>query len=126
MALESTKTAAEEVQVFEFEQFRADLRARTLVSDGKPVAITSKVFDTLAFLLRHHGRVVEKDQLLKSLWPDTVVVEGNLHGYVSTVRKSLGEKSGEHRFIRTVRGRGYSFVAPIRPVSLEPRESRVP
>ena len=114
MALESAETAGRSVQVFEFERFRADLRARSLVCDGQSVPITSKVFDTLAILLQKHGRVVDRDELLKSIWPDTVVEESNLHHYVSTLRKLLGEKSGENRFIATVPGRGYSFVGPVR------------
>jgi Tol biopolymer transport system component/DNA-binding winged helix-turn-helix (wHTH) protein len=123
MPLESSGNPAEHAEIFEFDQFRADLRARTLLCDGQPVAITSKVFDTLAFLLRNHGCVVDKDQLLQSIWPDTVVEEGNLHHYVSTVRKVLGEKPGERHFIHTVPGRGYSFIAPVRIVAREPRIS---
>jgi len=122
MALESSGKAAEGVQVFEFGQFRADLRARTLLCGSQPVPITSKVFDTLAVLLRNHGQVVEKDQLLKAIWPDAVVEESNLHHYVSTVRKALGEKSGENRFVATVPGRGYSFVGPVRLVTQEAPE----
>src|SRR5258708_4360253 len=125
MAGESPESAPEVVQVFEFDEFRVDIRSRTLLCDGQPVAITSKVFETLVFLLRNHGRVVDKDQLMRAIWPDTVVEESNLHHYVSTVRKVLGEKPGEHRFIATVPGRGYSFVAPVRTAAPEPaREPR--
>ena len=121
MALESSGKPVDDAEIFEFEQFRADLRARTLLCDGQPVAITSKVFDTLAFLLRNHGCVVDKDRLLQSIWPDTIVEESNLHHYVSTVRKVLGEKPGERHFIATVPGRGYSFIAPVRVVAPQPR-----
>jgi Tol biopolymer transport system component/DNA-binding winged helix-turn-helix (wHTH) protein len=121
MGVESPERALGDVQVFEFDQFRADIRSRTLLCDGRPVAITSKVFDTLAFLLRNHGCVVDKDQLMRAIWPDTVVEESNLHHYVSTVRKVLGEKPGEHRFIATVPGRGYLFVAPVRVAAPELR-----
>src|SRR5260370_5288897 len=113
MAVESPERAPEDLQVFEFDHFSADTRSRTLLCDGQPVAITSKVFETLVFLLRNHGRVVDKDQLMRAIWPDTVVEETNLHHYVPPVRQVLGEKPGEHRFIATVPGPGYSFVAPL-------------
>src|SRR5262245_29513646 len=118
MSLESSGSVTEGGEVFEFGPFRADLRKRKLVINGQPVAMTARVFETLAFLLRNHGNVVDKDQLMQAIWPDTVVEEGNLHHYVSTVRKILGEKPGEHRFIATVPGRGYSFVAPVQLVAV--------
>ena len=120
MPLESSASLSKSREAFEFEEFRADIGQRKLLRNGQPVEITAKVFDTLAFLLRNHGKVVEKEELMRALWPDTVVEEGNLHHYVSTVRKLLGEKPGEHRFIATVPGRGYSFVAPVEIVSTEP------
>jgi len=121
MALKPSEMPAGEPQIFEFDRFRVDLRARTLVCDAQPVAITSKVFDTLAILLQNHGRVVDKDDFMRALWPDTIVEESNLHHYVSTVRKVLAEKPGEHRFIATVPGRGYSFVASVQMVAAEPQ-----
>src|SRR5690242_4275159 len=105
MRLNSSQQTAAGTQIFEFDRFQVNLRARTLVCEGKAVAVTSKVFDTLAILLRNHGNVVDKEDLMQALWPDTAVEEGNLHHYVSTVRKTLGEKPGEHRFIATVPGR---------------------
>ena len=63
---------------WEFEGFRVLTEARILLSDGTPVPLTSKAFDTLAFLIANRDRVVTKDELLRSIWPDVVVEEGNL------------------------------------------------
>jgi Tol biopolymer transport system component/DNA-binding winged helix-turn-helix (wHTH) protein len=112
--------APEDRQVLEFDDFELDLRARTLRRNGEPVAITAKVFDALAVLARHHGRVVEKDDLFRAIWPDTIVEEGNLHHCVSTLRRVLGEKPDERRFIATVPGRGYSFIPSVRVRPQEP------
>jgi Tol biopolymer transport system component/DNA-binding winged helix-turn-helix (wHTH) protein len=110
----------EDRQVLEFEDFELDARARTLRRNGKTVAITSKVLDALVVLASNHGRVVDKDELLRRIWPDTVVEEGNLHHCVSTLRRVLGEKPDERRFIATVPGRGYSFVPVVRVRPAEP------
>src|SRR4051812_17098066 len=99
--------------IFEFEEFQLDVRGRTLRRGGETVTVTAKVFDALAILVSSQGRVVEKDELLRTIWPNTVVEEGNVHHYISTLRKVLGE-NGTHRFIATVPGRGYSFVSPVR------------
>ena len=76
--------------------------------------ITAKVFDALVILATNHGRVVEKDDLLQKIWPDTVVEEGSLHHCVSALRKVLGEKADGRRFIATIPGRGYSFIPAVR------------
>ena len=110
----------EEPEVLAFDDFELNLRARTLRKNGQNVPLSAKVYDTLAVLAKNHGRVVEKDELLRSIWPDTVVEEGNLHHYVSALRRVLGEKPDERRYIATVPGRGYSFVAVVRTPAKEP------
>jgi TolB-like protein/DNA-binding winged helix-turn-helix (wHTH) protein len=87
-----------------------------LLRDGQPVPVTSKVFDTLLVLVLHGGQVIQKDELMKALWPDTIVEENNLTQQISMLRKALGERAGDHRYVVTVPGRGYSFVAPVREV----------
>src|SRR5262249_13677479 len=119
MYLETSVSGTKGSDIYEFGQFRVDIRQRKLLSGGQPVAMTAKVFDTLAFLVQNHGDVVDKERLIQAIWPDTAVEEGNLHHSVSTVRKVLGEKPGEHRFIATVPGRGYSFVAAVRRIAPE-------
>lgn len=101
---------------YEFGPFRVDPVKRLLLRDGQAVAVTSKVFDTLLALVEHHGQLLPKDELMERLWPDTVVEENNLTQQISVLRKALGERSGEHRYIVTVPGRGYSFVAEVREV----------
>jgi DNA-binding winged helix-turn-helix (wHTH) protein/TolB-like protein len=114
-------------RVYEFGPFRLDCVKRTLLRDAQPVALTSKVFETLLVLVEHRAEVVSKEQLMAALWPDVSVEENNLTQHISMLRKALGERAGEHRYIVTVPGRGYSFVAGVRevlpgdaaPVSLE-------
>ena len=98
---------------YQFGPFRIDAVKRVLFRDGQPVPLTSKSLDTLLMLVEHRGRVVAKDDLMKALWPDTVVEENNLTQQISTLRKALGEKVNEHRYVVTVPGRGYSFVAHV-------------
>lgn len=101
-------------RAYEFGPFRLDARRRTLTRDGRPVAVTSKVFDTLLVLVERRGRVVAKSELMDALWPDTAVEENNLTQHISTLRKILGERAGDHRYVVTRPGRGYSFVAEVR------------
>src|SRR5262249_51855314 len=91
-----------------------DTVKRLLLKDGQPVAVTSKVFEALVVLLETPNVVVPKEVLFGKVWPDAVVEEKNLTVTISALRKALGETPDEHRFIVTVPGRGYSFVAPVR------------
>ena len=100
-------------RTYEFGPFRLDARRRTLLRDGRHVAVTAKVFDTLLALVERRGQVVSKNELMDALWPDTAVEENNLTQHVSTLRKILGERAGDHRYVVTLPGRGYSFVAPV-------------
>jgi DNA-binding winged helix-turn-helix (wHTH) protein len=103
-----------EGRVYEFGDFRLELGKRLLIGcDGRPVSLSPKSYDTLAFLVEHAGAVVEKDQLLEAIWPDTAVEENNLTRNISLLRRALGEGRGEHRYIATVPSRGYQFVAPV-------------
>lgn len=101
-------------QVFEFGKFRLDTAKRLLFgSDGLTVTLTPKAFDTLLFLLEHRGVVLKKEELMRAVWPDTVVEENNLNQNISTLRRVLGETQGEHQYIVTVPGRGYRFIAEV-------------
>ena len=99
---------------YSFAPFTLDPIARTLRRDGEMVPIGAKTFDLLVFLVERHGRVLTKDTLLRGVWPETFVEEANLAQHVSSLRKVLGEKAGENRYISTLPGRGYSFVAIVR------------
>jgi DNA-binding winged helix-turn-helix (wHTH) protein/TolB-like protein len=103
----------EENRSYDFGRFRLKRAERVLLREGEPVPLTPKVFDILITLVENSGRVVEKDDLMKKVWPSTYVEEGNLTQNVSLLRKALGESAGGAQFIETVPRRGYRFVAPI-------------
>src|SRR5688572_2274412 len=90
---------------------------RLLIAAGTPVPLTSKAFDTLVILIEHRDRVVTKDELLRSVWPDVEVEEGNLTQQVFLLRKALGETAQQPRCIVTVPGHGYRFTACVTPVA---------
>ncbi len=102
--------------VYEFGRFRLEVAERRLLCDGQPVELRPKVFDTLRVLVENHGHLVTKNQLLKAVWPDAIVEEGNLAHNLTVLRKALGEKAGGERHIQTVPARGYRFIAPVRIV----------
>ena len=109
------------LHVFEFGDFRLDGRRRLLSHrDGAAVSLTAKAFDTLVYLVEHEGIVLHKDELMRALWADTVVEENNLNQNISILRRALGEHRGDHRYIATVPGRGYQFVAKVRIVDESP------
>jgi serine/threonine-protein kinase len=100
---------------YEFDNFRIDSGTRLLSNGGpEPIPLTPKIFDTLLYLVSHHGTVIDKDELMSAIWPDTIVEENNLNKNISVLRHVLGENPGEHRFIVTVPGKGYKFVADVR------------
>ena len=101
----------EEKGFYEFERFRLDPSRRLLLREGEPVSLPPKALATLMALLERRGEVVGKDELLQEVWPDTFISEATLTQNIFRLRKALGEEAGEHRFIVTVPGRGYSFVA---------------
>ncbi|MDI1241029.1 MAG: winged helix-turn-helix domain-containing protein, partial [bacterium] len=106
-------------QVFEFGEFRLDTSRRLLSKNGEVVSLTHKAFETLALLVENRGRIVEKGELLREIWPDTFVEEGSLARNISVLRKALGEGPSDHQYIQTIPKQGYRFVAAVREV-LEP------
>src|SRR5262249_26111387 len=107
---------------YEFGPFRIDTVKRLLLRDGEPVALKAKCFETLLTLVESRGQVLDKDELMRRIWPDTIVEESNLTGYISVLRRALGENPQEHRYIVTVPGRGYSFVAEVKEIREERAE----
>lgn len=107
--------------IYEFGEFRLDALRRVLTSraDGQPLQVTGKVLDTLLYLVERAGQVLDKRTLLGALWPDVVVEESNLTQTIHTLRRVLGETPDDHRFIVTVPGRGYRFVADVTASTLE-------
>jgi DNA-binding winged helix-turn-helix (wHTH) protein/TolB-like protein len=98
---------------YEFGRFRLKSDERVLLRGEEFVPLTPKAFDILLALLENDGRIVRKDDLMKKVWPDTFVEEGNLTQNVSMLRKALGESANGPQFIETVPRRGYRFVAPV-------------
>ena len=98
---------------YEFGPFRIDAAKRLLLREGNVVPLTPKCFDILLALVENGGQVVEKPALLTRVWPDSFVEEGNLTFNVSMLRKALGERPDEHKYIVTIPGRGYKFVATV-------------
>jgi TolB-like protein/DNA-binding winged helix-turn-helix (wHTH) protein/Flp pilus assembly protein TadD len=101
--------------IFEFGGFALDPRRQTLHrrSDGQPLDLTPRVFATLLHLVAHAGQLVDKRALLAAVWPKAVVEESSLTQAIHVLRRALGEQPDDHRFIVTVPGRGYRFVADV-------------
>src|SRR5882724_842438 len=97
-----------------FGPFRLLAEQRLLLDGDKPVRLGSRAFDILAALVERAGEVVTKESLIARVWPRTFVEEANLKIQVSALRRALGDGQGGHRYIVTVPGRGYNFVAPVR------------
>src|SRR5215212_3694473 len=111
-----------ENKILDFDGYRLDVPKRILLDPaGETVKLMPKAFDILAFLAQNSDRVVSKDELLAAMWPDTIVEENNLTQNISALRRTFGEKPQENRFIATIPGRGYRFVADVKPI--EPEES---
>jgi DNA-binding winged helix-turn-helix (wHTH) protein/TolB-like protein/Flp pilus assembly protein TadD len=98
---------------YEFDAFRLDPHERVLLRGGQMVQLTPKAFETLFVLIQSSNHVVEKDELMKRIWPDTFVEEANLAVNISLLRKTLGERPGGGQYIETVPRRGYRFVANV-------------
>jgi TolB-like protein/DNA-binding winged helix-turn-helix (wHTH) protein/Tfp pilus assembly protein PilF len=99
--------------VYEFGPFRLNPAEHQLLRDGRAVPLTPKVFDVLRLLVENSGHMLEKDELMKAVWPDSFVEEGNLTRNISTLRAVLGEHAQDHQYIETVPKRGYRFVAEV-------------
>src|SRR5262245_29933106 len=110
-------------QSYAFDSFVLDPVKRLLVRNGKPVALTARAFDILLLLIQERHRLVSKEELLTRVWGGVVVEESNLFRQVSRVRRALGERPEEHRYLVTVPNEGYRFVGTVAeqpaPVELE-------
>ena len=94
-----------EAAVYEFAGFRLHLRQRLLFSaDQRPVALSPRAFEMLVALLERPGKMLDKSELMSRVWPKTVVEENSLNQCISQLRRALGERPGEHRFILTEPG----------------------
>jgi DNA-binding winged-HTH domains len=106
--------------------FILDARTRDLTRiEGTAIPITSKAFDVLYYLVQHRDRVVAKDELLAAIWPGRVVEENNLNQAISALRHALGSGGKDRRFIVTVPGKGYRFVADVEEIKKDAQSEPV-
>jgi DNA-binding winged helix-turn-helix (wHTH) protein len=100
-------------KIYTFGPFRIDFDQRRLSRGGDSVPLTPKAFDTLAVLVERHGRIVDKAELLKLVWPDAFVEENNLTQNISALRKAFGDQG----YIETIPRRGYRFMIEVEAAS---------
>jgi DNA-binding winged helix-turn-helix (wHTH) protein/Tol biopolymer transport system component len=105
--------------LYEFGPFQLDPAKRVLLRENRPIPLQLKAFETLLVLVRAGEQVVLKEDLMRAVWPNTFVEEGNLTQNIFMLRKTLGSADGEQRYIDTIPGRGYRFAAKVRLVSAE-------
>lgn len=98
---------------FTFGRFRLIPSRQLLLRDGVPVQLGSRALDILTALVRRRGELVSKDDLIAAVWPNTFVDESNLKVNLCHLRRSLGDTQRPPKYIATVAGRGYRFVAPL-------------
>ena len=114
------------IGAFTFGPFRLLVEQRELLAHGVPVTLGQRALDILLLLVSRYGQLVTKDELMAEIWPGIVVEENNIQVHVSTLRKVLAKAGGDERYLVTVPGRGYRFVAPVDCVSGAPPQSRAP
>jgi len=103
--------------------FRLDVKKRRLTHNGKEITVTPKVLDVLLLLLQNSGNVLEKGRLMKALWPESFVEEGNLSQNIFVLRKILGDDGNSNRFIQTIPRRGYKVLAQVRRMDVASDEN---
>jgi TolB-like protein len=104
----------EGINIYEFGPFRLDSVERSLSKDGRTVALPPKLFDILLLLLHRRGQLITKEELMRHVWPDQFVGDNNLTVRMSALRKTLDDGHGGHKYIETVPGEGYRFIARVK------------
>src|SRR5262249_50981798 len=99
--------------------FRLETGQRLLLRHEERIPLTPKAFETLLALVEHSGRLVQKDDLIKQVWPDAIVEEANLARNIWAIRKALGDGNGESTYIETIPKVGYRFIAPVTELPVE-------
>lgn len=106
-------------KIYEFKGFRLEEAQQRLLYNGQPVSLKPKILDLLRFLVQSRGQLIAKEDLMREIWPDTIVEENNITVSMSILRKTLGENRSKPQFIQTVPRRGYRFVADVIELSTE-------
>lgn len=103
-------------KIYKISDYTLDGQSRRVFHKNKSIDLSSRAFDILYYLVENRGEIVEKDKLLEVVWADSFVEENNLAVHISALRRILNEKRGESLFIKTISGRGYSFVAEVEEI----------
>ncbi len=111
--MEPSENLSNDNNLYRFGPFTADAKERLLRREGEILPLTPRAFDLLLVLLRSAGQLKSREELIQILWPRTIVEESNLTWNVNAVRKALGDTHSPYRYLTTVRGHGYRFVAPV-------------
>jgi DNA-binding winged helix-turn-helix (wHTH) protein len=98
---------------FAFGEYQFIPRRQLLLKKGQAVRIGCRALDLLAAFVQRPGEVLSKHELLEKAWPSTTVVEGNLKVHIAALRRALDDDADFARYIATVNGRGYRFIAPV-------------
>lgn len=115
--------SVQEKHFYQFGPFCLDPVKRRLLRDGEAVRLTPKAFETLLALVQERGKTIEKDELLNKVWAGVAVEENNLNQSITALRKSLGDSRQDSRYIATIPGVGYRFVADVKEVNGSASES---
>ena len=120
----SQRTAPAPIRRYRFGDFELDLDAMQLRARGEPVKLERRPLDLLVLLVSRHGRMVGRDEIITALWPTNVIIDfdSGLNTLVRKVRAALGDSPDDRKFVETVPGRGYRFVAAVTDVA--PRYER--
>src|ERR1700738_2417124 len=96
-----------------FGPFNLLVSERLLTKEGAPVELGARALDVLIVLMSAPNEIVSKKVLMSRVWPDVIVEEGSLRFHIASLRKALGDGKDGARYITTLAGRGYCFVAPV-------------
>ena len=99
--------------IYVFGDYALDTHLYELRHGGEPCPLGPQVFNVLAYLIAHRDRVVTKDELIEHLWPAQCVSDATVHQHVTAARKATGDSGRQQRIIKTLRSRGYRFIAPV-------------
>ena len=103
--------------IYEFEQFELDLARFELRENGEPCSLEPQVLALLALLIEHRDRLLSKEEIFEKLWDGRVVTDATLLSRIKSARKALGDSGKTQRFIKTVYGKGFRFVADVRALN---------
>lgn len=103
----------QETVLYEFDHFHIDVRELTLRRDGNAIPLESRIFNLLLVLVKNSNHLLTHDELLQAVWPDSSVEQGNVPRNISTLREVLGDTKTNSKFIQTVHGKGYRFIASV-------------